>query len=80
MELLGLLPIRLAKVRAEYDRLGTIFEGILDGWQGIINVGDVRVLLVLWPRERSPADLGSDPFQLLLVPRLLPWNPNWPGA
>ena len=26
-----------AKVPAEHEGLGTIFEGILDGWQGSIN-------------------------------------------
>ena len=50
-ELLGLLTSRSAKVRAEYERLGTIFKGVLDGWQGSINAccvrDDVRVLLVL---------------------------------
>ena len=47
-----LLTIRSAKVRAKLDRLGAIFEGILDGRQVSINAccvrDDVRVLLVLW--------------------------------
>ncbi len=47
-----LLTIRSAKVRAKLDRLGAIFEGILDGRQVSMNAccvrGDVRVLLVLW--------------------------------
>ena len=48
-----LLIIRLAKVRAKYDRFGIIFQGVLDGfWQGSVNAccvhDDVRVLLVQW--------------------------------
>ena len=47
-----LLTVRLTRVRAKHDRLGTIFKGILDGWQSSINTcsvcDDVRVLLVVW--------------------------------
>ena len=52
MENFVLLTIRSAKVQSEHDRLGTIFKGLLDGWQGSINAccvrGDAKVLLVLW--------------------------------
>ena len=62
-EFLVFLAIGSAKVRAEHESLGTIFEGILDGWQGSINAccvhDEVRVLLASGTLESSGEKLLS---------------------
>ena len=48
MENFVLIPTRSAKVLATHDRLGVIFKGILDGWQGSIDACCVCDDVVLW--------------------------------